>query len=141
MKKDRNKYILLLILCVIAWENAASQNRTYLRDSLLRRYAATSVYSQKLRLLRNIIDLSDERTIFTEYSRMYALSRRHADTATQLEAIRGLGNSGVVDTLNKYLSVLGKMPVSHATKEVTVFLRVQRAYIEIGLKKIGRAHV
>lgn len=130
----KNVYrFVLTILSLVLYVHAVATPTDRTRDSLEQVLSTTTSYPKKIVLLRNLSDISEKNNAYKYYQEMLELGRSHHDLQIQLEAIRLYGNCGSVDTLNHYIRLLMTFPVCHSTQEVTTFLHIQRAYLEIGV--------
>jgi signal transduction histidine kinase len=133
---NKIKGLLILIILLIASTSIYCQDsHDAIRKNLQNRLAQNISYKERIQTLRNLMDLTPKKEGYFNYcNQLLLLGQRNKDINIQLEALRYYGNIGNIDSLTYYIGYVKRLPLSNHQRETLAFLRIQRAYIEIGLE-------
>jgi signal transduction histidine kinase len=116
-----------LLICFLCGASVQAINKKALSDSLLGRFVKHPAYREQVKLLYNIIDLSETTKGNHFYNTLlFKIAKSHHDVPTQLDAIRNLNNV-YTDSIIFYLNYVNSLPKSDNQKETAAFLRYQYA--------------
>jgi hypothetical protein len=116
---------LLVAVIILTCPTVSAFDRKAVTNNLLHQLALRPPYHEQVRLLYNIIDLTQS-TIDSHsyYHMLFNLGKAHNDVALQLDAIRNMNNI-FNDSMLFYINYVKTLPESNNRKETSTFLQYQ----------------